>query len=374
MTANPIGQSITAASAKAADPALWRRWVAATLVGGWLGSLLSFYVYWNGTSFYPVFSVVPFIGSTLLGLVLGVFQGRALRNSLGAQVWPHWALMTWLGLILSIGVAGIVGPQTDRIITSLSGISTEAAQFGGVILFSTFQGLIVGGLQCIILWSHTRKAAWWPLGLAAGLVVGNCIALEVSILAIASIIGPNPTMFAVPYMFFISGVSSACIPWPFTAVITGSVLVKLLTNPEKPSTSISSNYIMTKFERLYSELERRYGPASPELRPLMAEFFDALMAEPVDLPVLKQSMVQLLHFLTTPEGRTDANCYLVNMAIVFPEWGDIRLPELPDDFGYIIADMGGALHDTVSSPEMAYNFESTPEQLLERTQKLLQDV
>lgn len=106
----------------------------------------------------------------------------------------------------------------------------------------------------------------------------------------------------------------------------------------------------------------------------MAEFFDALMAEPVDLPVLKQSMVQLLHFLTTPEGRTDANCYLVNMAIVFPEWGDIRLPELPDDFGYIIADMGGALHDTVSSPEMAYNFESTPEQLLERTQKLLQDV
>lgn len=241
MTANPIGQSFTAASAKAADPALWRRWVAATLVGGWLGSLLSFYVYWNGTSFYPVFSVVPFIGSTLLGLVLGVFQGRALRKSLGAQVWPHWALMTWLGLMLSIGAAGIVGPQTDRIITSLSGISTEAAQFGGVILFSTFQGLIVGGLQCIILWSHTRKAAWWPLGLAAGLVVGNCIALEVSILVIASIIGPDPTMFAVPYMFFISGASSACIPWPFTAVITGWVMVNLLNRPENSSTNISNS-------------------------------------------------------------------------------------------------------------------------------------
>ncbi|HVF99624.1 MAG TPA: hypothetical protein VND68_07285 [Chloroflexia bacterium] len=130
---------------------------------------------------------------------------------------------------------------------------------------------------------------------------------------------------------------------------------------------------MTKFERLYSELERRHGTGSPGLKPLVAAFFDALMAEPVDLPVLKQRMVQLLHFLTTPEGRTEVNCYIVDMAIMFREWGDIELPELPDDFDYIIADMGGALHDTISSPELAYNFDSTPERLLERAQKLLHD-
>ena len=128
---------------------------------------------------------------------------------------------------------------------------------------------------------------------------------------------------------------------------------------------------MIKFERLYSELERRYGPGSPGLKPRLARFFDALMADPVDLAVVKQSMVELLQYLTTPEGRTSNNCYIVNMSIVFPEWGDIELPDLPDEFYDVIADMGGALHDTVSSPEIAYNFDSTPEQLLERAQKLL---
>jgi hypothetical protein len=128
---------------------------------------------------------------------------------------------------------------------------------------------------------------------------------------------------------------------------------------------------MTKFERLYSELERRCGPGSPGLKPRLSRFFDALMADPVDLAVVKQSMVELLQYLTTPEGRTSNNCYIVDMSIVFPEWGDIQLPELPDDFSDIIFDMGAALHDTVSSPEIAYNFDSTPEQLHERAQKLL---
>ncbi len=128
---------------------------------------------------------------------------------------------------------------------------------------------------------------------------------------------------------------------------------------------------MTKFERLYSELERRNGPGSPELKPLLARFFDALMAEPTDLAVLKQRMVELLQYLTTPEGRTTNNCSIVDMSVVMTEWGDIDLPDLPDEFYDVIADMGGALHDTVSSPEIAYNFYSTPEQLLERTQKLL---
>lgn len=95
------------------------------------------------------------------------------------------------------------------------------------------------------------------------------------------------------------------------------------------------------------------------------------MAEQVDLPVLKQRMVELLQYLTTPEGRTTNNCYIVDMSVVMTEWGDIELPVLPDDFTDIIFDMGAALHDTVSSPQFAYDFESTPEQLLERTQKLL---
>jgi hypothetical protein len=47
-------------------------------------------------------------------------------------------------------------------------------------------------------------------------------------------------------------------------------------------------------------------------------------------------------------------------------WGD----RLPDDFQDVLADMAGALHDTVSAPEVASNFDSTPEQLLGRAEKL----
>ena len=43
---------------------------------------------------------------------------------------------------------------------------------------------------------------------------------------------------------------------------------------------------------------------------------------------------------------------------------------LPDPFHDIFADMSGALHDTISAPEIAENFDSTPEQLLKRARDL----
>jgi len=43
---------------------------------------------------------------------------------------------------------------------------------------------------------------------------------------------------------------------------------------------------------------------------------------------------------------------------------------LPDAYVNILADMSGALHDTISAPEIAANFESTPEQLLARVRAL----
>jgi hypothetical protein len=45
--------------------------------------------------------------------------------------------------------------------------------------------------------------------------------------------------------------------------------------------------------------------------------------------------------------------------------------QLPEPFVDILNDMGSALHDTVSAPLIAANFQSTPEQLLERARRLL---
>ena len=44
--------------------------------------------------------------------------------------------------------------------------------------------------------------------------------------------------------------------------------------------------------------------------------------------------------------------------------------DLPGQFQLILDDMGGCLHDTVSAPEIAENFDSIPEQLLVRVRKV----
>jgi hypothetical protein len=43
---------------------------------------------------------------------------------------------------------------------------------------------------------------------------------------------------------------------------------------------------------------------------------------------------------------------------------------LPEGYQDLLGDIGGGLHDTVSAPDVAENFESTPEQLLERLERL----
>jgi hypothetical protein len=44
--------------------------------------------------------------------------------------------------------------------------------------------------------------------------------------------------------------------------------------------------------------------------------------------------------------------------------------DLPDEWRQILADLGGALHDTIYAPHIAKHFESLPEQLLERVRAL----
>ncbi len=49
------------------------------------------------------------------------------------------------------------------------------------------------------------------------------------------------------------------------------------------------------------------------------------------------------------------------------DWTDA---ELPDDFHDVFALIGQALHDTVTSPSTAANFDCLPEQLLERLRRV----
>ena len=79
-------------------------------------------------------------------------------------------------------------------------------------------------------------------------------------------------------------------------------------------------------------------------------------------------MTGLLEYLSSVEGRTHANCVVADYFIC-KEIEEHR-GELPLDLAEILSDMGSILHDTVSSPTIAFNFESTPEQLLKRAKQV----
>jgi hypothetical protein len=113
--------------------------------------------------------------------------------------------------------------------------------------------------------------------------------------------------------------------------------------------------------------EQFYRPAADvdgALRPLVERLHGCLTIRPVDSPALKAAMICVLAFLASPQGRTDANCRAVDYFFAQDEAWDAD--QLPEPFVDILADMSSALHDTVSAPLIAANFQSTPEQLLER--------
>jgi hypothetical protein len=116
----------------------------------------------------------------------------------------------------------------------------------------------------------------------------------------------------------------------------------------------------------------RNGEAvSSRLRPLLQAVYRQVLAEPIDLALLKQSLVGLLTFVGG-EGRSNANCWATDLFFARCEnWeSDWAERNLPDGFHDVLAMMSEALHDTVQAPEIAQNFGCLPEQLLERVRSL----
>jgi hypothetical protein len=129
---------------------------------------------------------------------------------------------------------------------------------------------------------------------------------------------------------------------------------------------------MKGFEQVWSSVARTRGGEAvlPELRPLVLRVHNDATTSPVNLPALKKSLVKLLQYLSG-EGRTNANCWAADLFFCSDDcehhWSD---QTLPDDFHDVLAKIGEALHDTVSSPDVASNFGCLPEQLLECAERL----
>jgi hypothetical protein len=129
---------------------------------------------------------------------------------------------------------------------------------------------------------------------------------------------------------------------------------------------------MKGFEQVWVSAARtRDGEAVlPELKPLLLCVHDDVTTSPVNLAALKNSLVELLQYLSG-EGRTNANCWAADLFFCSNDWEhDWSEQNLPDDFHDVLAKMGEALHDAVTSPDIARNFGCLPEQLLECAERL----
>ena len=106
---------------------------------------------------------------------------------------------------------------------------------------------------------------------------------------------------------------------------------------------------------------------SPALRPLLHHVDLSLDDDPA---LLGTALEELFTFLSTPAGRTDANCCATDYYFSALE-KDPRLDRIAEPLREIVSSIGGALHDTIYAAHIARNFGSLPEQLLERVRALL---
>ncbi len=127
---------------------------------------------------------------------------------------------------------------------------------------------------------------------------------------------------------------------------------------------------MENFEQSWKKIAitRDGENVSLELRPLLQQAYEKIVEQPPKLSDIKVALENLLIYLTTPSGRTTANCFATDLFFALEDW-DVDWEIFPGSFTDIIGEMGGALHDTITKPEIAKNFGGLPEQLLERIQE-----
>ncbi|HEY2118858.1 MAG TPA: hypothetical protein VGH37_06695 [Candidatus Acidoferrum sp.] len=107
-------------------------------------------------------------------------------------------------------------------------------------------------------------------------------------------------------------------------------------------------------------------PVSQALRPLLQGVYSQSLSVE-----LKKSLENLLIFLSR-DGRTNTNCWAVDLFFCVGNGWEREWAEqgLPDDFHDVLSLMGQALHDTITNPAIAEDFDCLPEQLLEQVKNL----
>jgi hypothetical protein len=109
---------------------------------------------------------------------------------------------------------------------------------------------------------------------------------------------------------------------------------------------------------------------SPELAPMLRAVYAEIQRTVPDFDALTRELRRLLEYLASPHGRTNANCVAADSFFMHNDAWERAWEHLPEPYQDLLGDLGGALHDTVSAPEIAENFDSTPEQLLAQLEQI----
>ena len=123
---------------------------------------------------------------------------------------------------------------------------------------------------------------------------------------------------------------------------------------------------MKSFEDTYRTAVADSG-ATPELVTRLKALYESVPPGAAGARSVRGKLVDLLEYLCTDAGRTDANCKAVDYFFCLGDWSWESLPAAYQD---IFADMGGALHDAVEDPDIAEAMQATPEALLEKAKAL----
>lgn len=115
---------------------------------------------------------------------------------------------------------------------------------------------------------------------------------------------------------------------------------------------------------------RKKENLNPDLDLLLGKVADLLRDRENNKTKFKKALIDLISFLCTEEGRTNENIDATDMYFCLHRDYGFDWDHLPESFQLILGDIGGQLHDAIEAPRIAENFESTPEQLLERLKKL----
>ena len=114
----------------------------------------------------------------------------------------------------------------------------------------------------------------------------------------------------------------------------------------------------------------QFRKPSAQLRPLLWSVYDRIVEPSTDFADIRSTLEELLVYLSSSSGRTDANCCVTDRFFsLVAEW-EKGWSHLPLPLSGVLDDMGGTLHETIYAPQIAGNFQSLPEQLLERVRAI----